>query len=62
MKKNLRACKTCHLLTEKDVCPNCSLPTSKRWRGYVIIRDPENSQIAQKMNIKKPGKYALKVM
>ena len=60
--KNARACKTCHVLTEKDVCPNCSLPTSKRWRGYVIIHDPANSQIAKKMNITKPGKYALKVM
>jgi len=60
--KNVKACKSCHVLTEKDVCPNCSLPTSKRWRGYVIIRDPDTSQIAKKMNIKKPGKYALKVM
>ena len=60
--KNARACKTCHVLTEKDVCPNCSLPTSRRWRGYVIIHDPAKSQIAKKMNITKPGKYALKVM
>ena len=60
--KNVYACKNCHVITEKDVCPNCSIPTSKRWRGYVIIRDPDSSQIAQKMNIKKPGKYALKVM
>ena len=60
--KTMKACKTCHFLTEKDVCPNCSIPTSKRWRGYVIIRNPETSQVAQKMNIKKPGKYALKVM
>ena len=60
--KNVNACKTCHALTDKDVCPNCSIPTSKRWRGYVIIRDPESSQIAKRMNIKKPGKYALKVM
>jgi DNA-directed RNA polymerase subunit E" len=60
--KTVRACKTCHVLTEKDVCPNCNIPTSKRWRGYVIIRDPSHSQVAEKMNIKKPGKYALKVM
>jgi DNA-directed RNA polymerase subunit E" len=60
--KTIRARKTCHLLTEKDVCPLCSIPTSKRWRGYVIIRNPKTSQVAQKMNIKKPGKYALKVM
>jgi DNA-directed RNA polymerase subunit E" len=60
--KTLKACKNCHVLTDKDVCPNCSIPTSKRWRGYVIIRDPAHSQVAQKMNITKAGKYALKVM
>lgn len=49
------------MLTKNDVCPNCSLPTSKRWRGYVIVRDPARSQIAKKMNITKPGTYALKV-
>ena len=59
--KNLKACKTCHVLTDRDTCPTCSLPTSKRWRGYVVIRDPKHSLIAEKMNIHKPGKYALKV-
>jgi len=59
--KNLNACKNCHKLTKENVCPNCAVPTSKRWRGYVVIRDPAHSQIAEKMNIKKPGKYALKV-
>ncbi len=49
------------MLTKENVCPNCAVPTSKRWRGYVVIRDPANSQIAEKMNIKKPGMYALKV-
>lgn len=59
--KNLNACKNCHVLTVESICPNCAVPTSKRWRGYVIIRDPSKSQIAEKMNINKPGKYALKV-
>jgi DNA-directed RNA polymerase subunit E" len=59
--KTYNACKNCHLLTEKDRCPYCSEQTVKRWRGYVIIRDPARSQIAKKMNITKPGKYALKV-
>lgn len=59
--KNLNACKNCHILTSENICPNCAVPTSKRWRGYVIIREPDKSQIAEKMNIKKPGKYALKV-
>ncbi|MFH1100662.1 MAG: transcription elongation factor subunit Spt4 [Methanobacteriota archaeon] len=60
--KYFKACKNCHLLTKNDTCPNCSLPTAKRWTGYVIIRDPPRSQIAKKMNITKPGIYALKVM
>ncbi len=59
--KPLNACKNCHLITEKDRCPYCSEQTLKRWQGYVIIRDPVRSQIAKKMNITKPGKYALKV-
>jgi DNA-directed RNA polymerase subunit E" len=59
--KNLNACKNCHLLTEKDRCPLCSEATVNRWRGYVIVLNPEKSQIAKKMNITKPGKYALKV-
>jgi DNA-directed RNA polymerase subunit E" len=59
--KSLNACKSCHFITEKDRCPHCSDQTMNRWRGYVIVRDPEHSQIAKKMNITKPGKYALKV-
>lgn len=59
--KVLNACKNCHILTDSNICPNCAVPTSKRWRGYVIVTDPEKSLIAQKMNINKPGRYALKV-
>ncbi len=59
--KILYACKNCHILTEEKVCPQCAVPTSKRWQGYIIIRNAEISQIAAKMNIKKPGRYALKV-
>ena len=59
--KELNACKNCHLLTEKDICPVCSTPTSKRWRGVIVILDPSRSEIAKKINISKPGKYALKV-
>jgi DNA-directed RNA polymerase subunit E" len=59
--KQLYACKNCHCIINEKVCPHCAVPTSRRWQGYVIIEDPVQSQIAQKMNIKKPGKYALKV-
>jgi DNA-directed RNA polymerase subunit E" len=59
--KELRACKNCHLLSKSDRCPACLEQTVRRWTGYVIIREPHRSQIAKKMNITKPGKYALKV-
>lgn len=57
----MKACKNCHQLTEEAVCPTCQAPTSKTWQGYVIILDPKKSKIARRMNLKNPGKYALKV-
>lgn len=57
----MRACRRCHMLTDSNTCPFCNSPTSEHWQGYVIIIDPLRSRIAQKMGIKMPGKYALKV-
>ncbi|MBE0527225.1 MAG: hypothetical protein IH631_09800 [Candidatus Thorarchaeota archaeon] len=65
----LKACKACHYLTSENVCPNCkgtNLSTS--YTGIVVIlpgrenEDPRNeSYVASRLNIDKPGKYALKV-
>lgn len=45
-----------------QVCPICnSASLSKDWSGYVVIIDPKESIIAEKLEIKLPGKYALKV-
>lgn len=57
----MKACKNCHQLTEEAVCPVCHSPTSKTWQGYVVVADPKKSKIARRMNVKTPGKYALKV-
>jgi DNA-directed RNA polymerase subunit E" len=57
----MKACKICYRLTEGDTCSFCHEPTSKHWYGYLIIIDPKNSLISQKINIAIPGKYALKV-
>ncbi|MHA2003011.1 MAG: transcription elongation factor subunit Spt4 [Candidatus Thorarchaeota archaeon] len=65
-----RACRSCHYLTNEDQCPNCkgtSMSTS--YTGIVVIlpgrdnhEDPrKSSYIAERLNIEKPGKYALKV-
>ncbi|MFW9800331.1 MAG: transcription elongation factor subunit Spt4 [Candidatus Thorarchaeota archaeon] len=66
----MRACRACHYLTTEDQCPNCkgtSLSTS--YTGIVVVlpgksplEDPrKSSYIAARLNIDKPGKYALKV-
>jgi len=57
----MKACKNCHLLTNKNICPICGIPTSSHWKGYLIIVDPKESRIADKLNLKAKGKYALKV-
>ena len=56
-----KACKHCSFITEEDVCPLCSNPTSKDWQGYVIIIDHSKSEIAKRMGINVNGKFALKV-
>jgi len=56
------ACRDCHRVTRDEVCPSCgSENLSDDWAGYVAIVDPENSEIAEKMEVSLPGKYALKV-
>ncbi len=59
---NLKACRECHSLVEGEVCPACqSSSLSEDWSGYVVIIDPVKSEIAHLMNVKRPGKFALKV-
>jgi DNA-directed RNA polymerase subunit E" len=57
-----KACKICHLIVTGQTCPNCkSSALSTEYSGMVIIFDANNSQIAEKLQIKNKGKYALRV-
>ena len=58
-----KACRACRkVVLEEKECPNCGSSTfTTFWRGYVVIADPEKSEIAQKMGINSPGKYALQL-
>lgn len=59
-----KACIKCKLLVplNAEECPNCgSRDFSEEWEGLVIILDPENSVIAKRLNITKPGRYAIKL-
>ena len=58
---NLKACKTCHAITDQTKCPRCGGEVSREWHGYLVVIDPEKSEIARKMGIHASGRYALRV-
>lgn len=57
-----KACKNCRFISSGPVCPNCkSTNLSDDWSGLVVIIDPPNSEVAKRMGIAAPGRYALRV-
>ena len=56
-----KACTKCHRLMDEDRCAVCNLATSKNWSGFLIIVDPEKSQISRDLKIQEAGEYALRV-
>jgi DNA-directed RNA polymerase subunit E" len=61
-KKLVNVCRDCHRVVDGESCAICgSANLSTDWAGYLVIIDPEHSDIAKKMNIKLSGRYALKV-
>lgn len=57
-----RACRNCKIIIEENVCPICKgTDLSDDYSGLLIVIDHEGSQMAQKMEIKKEGRYALKI-
>ena len=61
-KKQLQVCRECHRVVEGAACTICATTNlTPDWAGYLIIIDPERSEVAKRMNITLPGRYALKV-
>ena len=57
-----KACKNCRFISNGPVCPNCkSNNLSDDWSGLVVILEPNTSEVAKRMGIKAPGRYALRV-
>jgi len=57
-----RACRTCKIITDENVCPICrSTDLSDDYSGLLVVIDPENSQLAKKLEIEKEGRYALRI-
>lgn len=60
----MKACKNCNRVVSEraELCPNCKTSNfSDEWHGLVAIINPKRSIIAERLEIKAPGKYALKV-
>lgn len=58
-----KACRGCKkVVAEGKECPICKgTAFTTFWQGYVVILDPEKSEIAKLKGITTPGKYALRL-
>jgi len=58
-----KACKKCRFIVSGGgKCPNCGgTELTDKWSSYLIVLDPEKSELAKKIEAKLPGKYALRI-
>jgi len=58
-----RACRNCNRIVEDaSECPVCkNNDLSDSWNGLVVVYDPEDSEIADRIGISTPGRYAIRV-
>ena len=59
----MKACKICRLIFEDTPkCPQCnSEELTDKFNSAVYVFDPAKSKIGEKMGVKTPGKYAVRV-
>ncbi len=57
-----KACKECSTVYEdEDKCPKCgSKDSTDTFKGRIVVLNPEKSEIAQKLNLKEKGNFAIK--
>ena len=56
-----KACKICNAIYEGAKCPKCeSKESTESFKGRIVVLNPENSEIAQKLNIKIKGNFAIR--
>lgn len=57
-----KACKICNTIYEEgDKCPKCdSRESTDNFKGRIVILNPEQSEIANKLNLKSKGNFAMK--
>lgn len=57
-----RSCKKCKTIYRgKDACPKCSSKEfTEGFKGKIMVTNPEKSEIANKLNLKEKGEFAIK--
>ncbi|MBI2044321.1 DNA-directed RNA polymerase subunit E'' [Candidatus Pacearchaeota archaeon] len=56
-----KACRNCNRIFEGEKCPNCgSTEWTESFKGRIIVLNPEKSEIANKLNFKNKGNFAVK--
>ena len=57
-----KACRICNTIyDEGEKCPKCgSRESTDSFKGRVVVMNPEKSEIAQRLNIKEKGNFAIK--
>lgn len=57
-----KACKICNTIYETgDKCPRCEAKESTEgFKGRIIVKDSEKSEIAKQLNLKGKGNFAIK--
>ena len=69
MAKQPFACGECNMIlpdpekkSDPPQCNHCpSAPVTTDWQGFVVIMHPDRSEVAKRLQIERPGSYALKV-
>ena len=57
-----KACRNCKIIIEEKLCPICkSTELSDDFSGLLVVINPEGSVMAHKRDIKKEGRYALRI-
>jgi DNA-directed RNA polymerase subunit E" len=56
-----KACRLCNTIYEGAECPKCaSKESTESFKGRIIVLDPTKSELAQKLNLKDKGNFAIK--
>ena len=57
-----KACKICNTIMESgDKCSKCDAKElTEGFKGRIVVVNPEKSELAQKLNLKDKGNFAIK--